>query len=44
MNKATLHEKDYLYVPFLIWAGINVGVVLVGSFLVAFVEVIKYVS
>lgn len=30
--------EDCLYVPYLVWVGINVGFVAVGSFLVAFVE------
>ncbi|CAH1401842.1 unnamed protein product [Nezara viridula] len=30
--------EDCLYVPYLVWLGFNVGIVLIGSFLVAFVE------
>ena len=33
--------EDCLYVPYLVWLGFNVGVISIGSFLVAFVEVIK---
>lgn len=30
--------EDCLYVPYLVWLGFNVGIVFIGSFLVAFVE------
>ncbi|XP_024216025.1 H(+)/Cl(-) exchange transporter 7 [Halyomorpha halys] len=30
--------EDCLYVPYLVWLGFNVGIVSIGSFLVAFVE------
>lgn len=32
-------SEDCLYVPYLVWLGLNVGMVLVGSFLVSYIEV-----
>ncbi|XP_073982659.1 chloride channel protein 7 [Rhodnius prolixus] len=31
-------SEDCLYVPYLVWLGLNVGMVLVGSFLVSYIE------